>query len=292
VAAEAAAVAAEADVVANFEATRGAVTAPAVSPALGIGFRPELARLVELQDNLAFVEVLAEDFPHPRCIPQVLKDLRRRGVEVLIHSISLSLGGAEPVNRRTVKHLDELARFFDAPFVSDHIAFVRAGGLESGHLLPVKRDHRGLAVLCENIQVVQERLSVPLVLENIASTFDWPNNAFTEVEFITAVLTRSDCRLLLDISNLFANAHNHSFDAVAYLQALPLSRLEYVHLAGGVFKQGLYHDTHCHPLKIESLRLLGALKQLAAVPRVMLERDDDFPPAQEILDELETIKNA
>lgn len=282
----------EAAVAASFAVTRDAGAAPAVAPALGVGFRPELARLVELQENLAFVEILAEDFPHPRCIPQVLKDLRRRGVEVLVHSISLSLGGAEPVNHRTVKHLDELARFFDAPFVSDHIAFVRAGGLESGHLLPVKRDHRGLEVLCENIQVAQERLTVPLVLENIAGTFDWPNNAFTEVEFITAVLTRTDCGLLLDISNLFANAHNHSFDALAFLQTLPLSRLEYVHVAGGVFKQGLYHDTHCHPLKIESLRLLGALKQLAVVPRVMLERDDDFPPAQEILDELEAIKNA
>lgn len=288
----AAAAVAEVAVVGDFALTQCAVEATCVAPALGIGFRPELARLVELQDNLAFVEVLAEDFPHPRCVPQVLRDLRRRGVDVLVHSISLSLGGAEPVNRQTVKHLDELARFFDAPFVSDHIAFVRAGGLESGHLLPVKRDHRGLEVLCENIQIVQERLTVPLVLENIASTFDWPDNAFTEAEFITALLTRTDCGLLLDISNLFANAHNHSFDALAFLQALPLSRLEYVHLAGGVFKQGLYHDTHCHPLKIESLRLLGALKKLAAVPRVMLERDDDFPPAQEILDELEAIKNA
>lgn len=268
------------------------VVAAVAEQMLGLGFRPELARLIETNQQLGFVEILAEDFPHPNCLPQALKDLRKRGVEVLVHSISLSLGGAEGVCMQTVRHLDALAGYFESPFVSDHIAFVRAGNLESGHLLPVKRNALNLKILQENIGSVQEALSVPLVLENIATTFEWPNIEMSEVAFISALRSSTGCGLLLDISNLFANSYNHDFDPLQYLKALPLERLQYVHVAGGVFKQGLYHDTHCHPLKEQSLQLLGALKKLCAVPRVMLERDDDFPPAAQILQELEAIVHA
>lgn len=266
--------------------------ATVIRPALGLGYRPELAFRIDKCEKLGFVEILAEDFHSPRCVSQALKNLRKRGLDVLVHSVSLSLGGAERVDLKRVKHLASLANYFESPLVSDHIAFVRAGHLESGHLLPLRRTEAGLAVLLENIAIVKEHLAVPLVLENIAVTFDWPDNEMNEVEFVSAVLSRSDCGLLLDVSNLFANSHNLNFNPLAYLRELPLERLSYVHVAGGVFKQGLYHDTHCHPLKEQSLKLLGELKKITNVPRVMLERDDDFPPPQELLDELEAIDNA
>lgn len=261
-------------------------------PQLGIGFRPELARFIEQQENLQFVEIVAEDFMHLECIPQALRDLQKRGVTIIPHSLSLSVGGAERVAVKRIEHLNSLAKYFDSPFVSDHIAFVRAGNIESGHLLPVRRTEANLAVICENVYSVKAGLSVPFVLENIATTFDWPDNEMDEATFVTAVLEQTDSRLLLDVSNLFANSHNLNFDAIGYLQALPLERLEYVHMAGGIFKNGLYHDSHCHSLKEQSLKLLSALKGICSVPRVMLERDDSFPSMAELSDELEAIANA
>lgn len=261
-------------------------------PQLGIGFRPELARFIEQQENLQFVEIVAEDFMHLECIPQALRDLQKRGVTIIPHSLSLSVGGAERVAVKRIEHLNSLAKYFDSPFVSDHIAFVRAGNIESGHLLPVRRTEANLAVVCENVHSVKAGLSVPFVLENIATTFDWPDNEMDEATFVTAVLEQTDSRLLLDVSNLFANSHNLNFDAIGYLQALPLERLEYVHMAGGIFKNGLYHDSHCHSLKEQSLKLLSALKGICSVPRVMLERDDSFPSMAELSDELEAIANA
>jgi len=261
-------------------------------PQLGIGFRPELARFIEQQVNIQFVEIVAEDFMHLECIPQVLRDLQKRGVTIIPHSLSLSVGGAERVAAERIEHLNSLAQYFDSPFVSDHIAFVRAGNIESGHLLPVRRTEANLAVVCENVHAVKARLSVPFVLENIATTFDWPDNEMDEATFVTAVLEQTDSRLLLDVSNLFANSHNLKFDAIGHLQSLPLERLEYVHMAGGIFKNGLYHDSHCHSLKEQSLKLLSALKGICSVPRVMLERDDSFPAMAELVDELEAIANA
>ncbi len=261
---------------------------------LGIGFRPELARLIQCRHDIGFVEIVADDFTHLKCIPQALRDLQKRGVTIIPHSLSLSVGGADPVDVRRVKHLNSLAQYFDSPFVSDHIAFVRAGSLESGHLLPVKRDHASLRIIAENIAAIKDHLSIPLVLENIATIFQWPDNQMNEAEFVSQVVENTDCGLLLDLSNLFANSHNLNFSALEYLQALPLHRLKYVHMAGGVFKNNLYHDSHCHSLKKQSLELLTALKKLCHVERVMLERDDKFPADGdlELERELEAIAHA
>ncbi|MBP6746513.1 DUF692 domain-containing protein [bacterium] len=279
-------------VVANMLTSERTNRKTSLGPQLGIGFRPELARFIEQQENIEFVEIVADDFKHVECIPQALRDLQKRGVTIIPHSLTLSVGGAERVAPERIKHLNSLAQYFDSPFVSDHIAFVRAGNIESGHLLPVRRSEANLAVVCENIESVKAGLTVPFVLENIACTFDWPDNEMDEVTFVKAIVERTDTRLLLDVSNLFANSHNLGFDAVDYLKRLPLERLEYVHMAGGMFKNGLYHDSHCHSLKEQSLKLLAALKSISQVPRVMLERDDSFPPMPELVAELEAIANA
>ncbi len=279
-------------VVANMLTSERTNRKTSLGPQLGIGFRPELARFIEQQENIEFVEIVADDFKHVECIPQALRDLQKKGVTIIPHSLTLSVGGAERVAPERIKHLNSLAQYFDSPFVSDHIAFVRAGNFESGHLLPVRRSEANLAVVCENIESVKAGLTVPFVLENIACTFDWPDNEMDEVTFVKAIVERTDTRLLLDVSNLFANSYNLGFDAVDYLKRLPLERLEYVHMAGGMFKNGLYHDSHCHSLKEQSLKLLAALKSISQVPRVMLERDDSFPPMPELVAELEAIANA
>lgn len=261
---------------------------------LGLGYRSELALFVERRQDLGFVEILAEDFPQPSHIPAALKRLCRQGLMVIPHSTTLSLGSVQPPTAAQLKHLDALARYFDAPFVSDHIAFVRGGGLETGHLLPVQRNHKMLALLKRNIEHARNGLSVPLVLENIATTFDWSErqNTMTEPEFLRQVLESTDSGLLLDVSNLFANSFNHHFSEDDYLRALPLDRLRYVHVAGGTFKQGLYHDTHCHPLKEESLRVLKKLAALVPIPMVMLERDDNFASDIELSLELDQLRQS
>lgn len=259
--------------------------------AIGLGYRPELALYIERREDLGFVEILAEDYHSPSCVPDALMTLAQRGVEIIVHCTSLNLGGTEPVDLKMVKHIDALARYFESPFVSDHVAFVRAGGLESGHLLPVPRNQVALDLLTRNVAQAKEHLSVPLVLENIATTFEWPASMqqMDEADFLTELLRLTNCQFLLDVSNLFANSFNHKFDAVDYLKRLPLERLAYVHMAGGTFKQGLYHDTHCHPLREQSLDLLASLCQLTVPSRVMLERDDSFPPITELSAELDAI---
>jgi uncharacterized protein (UPF0276 family) len=238
------------------------------------------------------VEIIAEDFDPWGPLPVPIEELRRRGVAVIPHGIGLSLGGAEPPEERRLAALARLAMRLDAPLVSEHVAFVRAGGMESGHLLPVPRTREALEVIVANLRMAQAALPVPLAVENVATLFEWPGAEMDEATFLAEVLERADVLLLLDIENVYANARNHGFDPVAFLDRLPLDRLAYVHIAGGVERNGLYHDTHASAVPGAVLDLLEQLVTRTAVPGVMLERDDDFPSEAELNAELDAIDAA
>jgi uncharacterized protein (UPF0276 family) len=206
--------------------------------------------------------------------------------------VSLSLGGAERPAPRRLARLARLAERFEAPLVSEHIAFVRAGERESGHLLPVPRTEAALGVLCENIRIAQAELPVPLALENIASLVEWPGAELDEAEFLCEVVERTGVLLLVDLENLYANARNHGGDPAALLDLLPLDRVAYAHVAGGLERDGLYHDTHCHPVPPAVLDLVADLYRRTAAPGVMLEWDDQFPEASELHAQLNAIAEA
>ncbi|KAA2253366.1 DUF692 domain-containing protein [Solihabitans fulvus] len=256
---------------------------------VGIGWRPEIDLTVERLPGVDFVEVVAENLRADQ-LPESLRLLRERGVPVLPHGVTLSLGGAEPVDRQRVAHLASVAQALDAPLVSDHVCFVRAGGLDSGHLMPVPRTRDALDVLVANVRAAQAELPVPLALENVAALLEWPDNELTEGQFLASLVERTDCRLLIDVANLYANARNVRTDPAEFLDAIPLERLAYVHVAGGHEHGGVYHDTHAHPVLPEVLDLLRELRSRVEPPGVLLERDDNYPTDTELAEELAAIR--
>ena len=258
----------------------------------GLGWRPALAGFLESRHetgDLGFVEVLAEHVD-PRRLPPPLLALRDKGVPVVVHGLGLSLGGAERPDRRRLRHLAACAEALRAPLVSEHLAFVRAGGHDSGHLLPVPRTRDALDVLCANIIEAQARLPVPLALENIATLLEWPDAELSEADFLSEVVARTGASLLVDVANLYANARNHGSDPVALLDRLPLDHLAYVHVAGGLARDdGFYRDTHRHAVPPEVFELLGELCARAAPPGVLIEWDSHFPTHAELDAELRTV---
>lgn len=259
---------------------------------LGVGWRPEIALPIERRTDLGFIEVLAEDLDASVALPAPIGRLRRRGVAIVPHGVSLSLGGAEPPDRGRLNALVQLAECLGAPLVSEHIAFVRGGGLEAGHLLPLPRTRAALELVVANVREAKAALPVPLALENIASLFDWPNAELDEAAFLTELLERADVLLLLDLANVYANARNRGDDPRRFLDRIPLQRIAYVHVAGGAERDGLYHDTHAHAVPAAVFDLLTELAARADVPGVLLERDDRFPPDTELNGELDAISAA
>ncbi|WNI28528.1 DUF692 domain-containing protein [Streptomyces sp. ITFR-6] len=263
---------------------------------IGIGWRPEIADEVEALPGVDWVEAVAENLCADH-LPASLTRLRERGVTVVPHGVSLGLGGADRPDPGRLTALAERASLLGTPLVTEHIAFVRAGGprtgspvLEAGHLLPVPRTWAALDVLCENVRIAQDSLPVPLALENIAALISWPDEELTEGQFLAELVERTGVGLLIDVANLHTNHVNQGEDPATALDELPVEAIAYVHVAGGVEKDGVWHDTHAHPVTAPVLDVLAELRSRVSPPGVLLERDDDFPPAAELAGELDAIR--
>jgi uncharacterized protein (UPF0276 family) len=257
---------------------------------IGIGWRRSLERALETLPGVDFVEVVAEDVD-PAALPPGLVRLRDRGLPVIPHGVGLSLGGADAPDPARLAHLAGCADALGSPLVSEHLAFVRAGGLEAGHLLPVPRTREALDVVAENVRIAQAELPVPLALENVATLLRWPEDELTEAAFLTGLVERTGVRLLVDVANLHTNRVNHGLDPATVLDAVPAEAVAYVHVAGGRLVDGLWHDTHADPVPPEVLDLLDELCARGAPPGVLLERDGAFPAAAELSAELDAVRN-
>ncbi|MFC9529676.1 DUF692 domain-containing protein [Streptomyces sp. NPDC056975] len=262
----------------------------------GIGWRPEIAEAVEAMPGIDWVEAVAENVC-PGHVPDSLLRLRERGVTVVPHGVSLGLGGADRPDEGRLADLAARAETLGSPLVTEHIAFVRAGGvltasqpLEAGHLLPVPRTRDALDVLCENIRIAQDALPVPLAVENIAALFSWPGEEMTEGQFLYELVERTGVHLLIDVANLHTNHVNRGEDPAKALGDLPVEAIAYVHVAGGFERDGVWHDSHAHPVPRPVLDILADLASRVSPPGVLLERDENFPAPRELERELDEIR--
>ncbi|MEV7144032.1 DUF692 domain-containing protein [Streptomyces tauricus] len=262
----------------------------------GIGWRPEIAEAVERMPGIDWVEAVAENIC-PGHLPESLVRLRERGVTVVPHGVSLGLGGADRPAEAKLADLAARAEALGSPLVTEHIAFVRAGGaltasplLEAGHLLPVPRTRDALDVLCENIRIAQDALPVPLAVENIAALICWPGEEMTEGQFLYDLVDRTGVRLLIDVANLHTNHVNRGEDPARALDELPVEAIAYVHVAGGFERDGVWHDSHAHAVPPAVLDVLAELASRVRPPGVLLERDENFPAPSELERELTAIR--
>lgn len=260
-----------------------------------MGWRAPVADLLAERaraGRLGFVEVVSENVA-PATPPAGVAALAAAGVPVVTHGVTLGLAGAERPDPGRLAHLAAVAEALGSPLVSEHVAFVRAAEtadplhgdvLEAGHLMPPPRTRAALDVLVDNVREAQAALPVPLALENVAALVSWPEDELDEPAHLTELVERTGCRLVLDVANLFASATARGTDAAGELRRFPLGAVAYVHVAGGTWEDGLYLDTHAHPVPDPVLDLLTTLVTAyddagLALPGVMLERDSDVTPA-------------
>jgi uncharacterized protein (UPF0276 family) len=254
---------------------------------VGIGWRPELASdLLRSPRTVDFVEVVAET-----CFAQPAARREARAVAelwpVVPHGVKLSLGSASGIDLDKVRRLGALARELRAPVISEHVALTRSGRREIGHLTALPFTRQAVAVLARNVAAARRVLpDVPLLLENIAWTFRWPEDAIPEGDFYREVVEATGCDMLLDVANLYANARNSGADPLEALLSYPLDRVSMVHVAGGAIEDGFYEDTHAHSVPDAVFELLGQLLARTKPLPIVLERDAHFPPFSEVVAEV------
>jgi uncharacterized protein (UPF0276 family) len=257
-------------------------------PALGhgIGLRTEhYAEVLATTPAIDWFEVISDNFMEPGGNPRrVLRAVRERW-PVVLHGVSLSLGSTDPLDARTLDGLAALADEIEPAMVSDHLCWGSHGGAYAHDLLPLPFTEEALAHVAERVLRVQDRLKRRILVENVSSYVAFTQSTMTEHEFLSALAERADCGLLLDVNNVFVSAHNHGFDAGAFIDAIPVDRVGQFHLAGHSRLGELLLDTHDHPVRDEVWELYGrAVARFGAVP-TLVEWDDKVPPLARVVDE-------
>ncbi|WP_437716772.1 DUF692 family multinuclear iron-containing protein [Sorangium sp. So ce448] len=262
-----------------------------LSGAVGVGFRPELAAdLLSAPGAVDFVEVVAEAcFASPAARREA--SAIARIWPVVPHGVKLSLGSASGIDMDRARRLGALCRELSAPVVSEHVAFVRGGGREIGHLTALPYTLEAARAVARNVAAARRALpEIPLLLENAACTLRFPGDALGEGDFYAEVVARTGCDLLLDVGNVYANAVNAGVDPGELLGSYPLERVAMVHIAGGVVEHGFYFDTHAHPVPAPVFALLAQVVARAGPLPILLERDGDFPPFAALAAEIATAR--
>jgi len=255
---------------------------------VGLGWRPDLAAGILLHlDRIDVVEAIADDyFEASRAGVRALATLAKQ-VPLMLHGVGLGLASTIPVHEDRLDAMGRIVERVQPECWSEHLAFVRAGGREIGHLAAPPRTRATIEGAAENVMRARRVVGAAPLLENVATLIDPPGSDQDEPTWIAEVVHALDVDLLLDLHNLHANAVNFGFDGRAALARLPLDRVAVVHLAGGQFI-GRWLDDHRHDVPDAVFDLLVDVASSTSRPlTVIVERDGNYPPIEHLLDELD-----
>ena len=253
----------------------------------GLGLRPEhYLEVLESRPAVDWFEIISENYLVDGGKPLHYLDRIREHYPMVMHGVSLSIGGSDPLDAEYLAGLKRLAGRVEPAWISDHLCWTGIGGRNLHDLLPLPYTEEAVAHVAERVARVQDCLDRQILLENVSSYVTYTDSCVSEWEFLSAVAERADCWILLDVNNVYVSAHNHGFDPLAYLDGVPSERVRQIHLAGHSHNGSLIIDTHDHPvpnpvwdLYVEAIARLGPVS-------TMIERDDDIPPLEVLLEEL------
>jgi uncharacterized protein (UPF0276 family) len=262
---------------------------------VGLGLRWEFLEEV-LQGppiDVAFFEVSPENYMRRGgYYPAALEALKERYAFVT-HGLTLSLGAVDPPSASYLSELDAEIRRLGSPWHSDHLCFSSAGPLVLHELLPLKHERESVTRVADRLRAVEDRLGVPMAVENISYYAHPGAPEMPETEFIRQVLEQSGSGLLLDVNNVYVNAKNHGFDAREFILDLPLERVVQLHVAGhtpSAWDPELVIDTHGAPVCDPVLELLELAISRTGPVAVLRERDNEIPDLTELLAEVSQLR--
>lgn len=257
----------------------------------GIGLKPEHFREILAQSPaLGFFEIHAENYmvaggPYHYYLEKICALY-----PLSIHGVGLSIGGQEPLDEAHLTRLAVLLERYQPESFSEHLAWSSHGGTFLNDLLPLSYTQRTLQHVCAHIDHVQERLGRRMLLENPATYVQFCASTMAESEFISEVIQRTDCGLLLDINNVHVACANHGDNAHEYILGLPLQAITEIHLAGFAEERDstgapLLIDSHGAPIAPSVWELYAFTLGLTGPKPTLIERDNNVPALAVLLAE-------
>jgi len=252
--------------------------------ACGIGLKPEHFReLLDTRPALGFVEVHAENYMVPGGPYHHYLSRVHEHYALSIHGVGLSIGGDAPLDEAHLQRLVELLDRHRPERFSEHLAWSSHGGHFFNDLLPLPYTEARLQRVCEHVDQVQRRLNRQILLENPATYVQFADSAIPETEFLSEVIARTGCGLLLDVNNVYVSCINHGLNSRDYIRALPCDRVGEIHLAGFTRDRDaagapLLIDSHGSPVADAVWQLYEFALDLTGPVATLIERDNNLPP--------------
>ncbi len=253
---------------------------------IGIGLRTtHFSELLERRAKVDWFEAVSENFMMDGGRPLHVLEHVRRDSPLVLHGVSLSIGGTDPLDDVYLKQLTALADRFQPEWISDHLCWTGAKRHNLHELLPLPWTEEVLDHVADRVGRVQDVLGRRLVLENASTYLTYSHSTMGEAEFLAALVERADCQILLDVNNVYVSAFNHGFGAEAYIDRMPRDRVVQLHLAGHSDMGTHLLDTHDALVCPEVWELYRyTIRRLGRVP-TLIEWDGDVPPLSTLEEE-------
>ncbi len=235
-------------------------------------------------------EILTENYIVDGGNPLYFLDKVRENYPLVMHGVSLSIGSSDPLNLEYLQKVKQLADRVEPHWISDHLCWTGVQQRNIHDLLPLPYTEKHIQHVVERIKTVQDIYKRRILIENVSSYITYKESEMTEWEFITEIANRADCLILLDINNIYVSAFNHGFEPETYLQNVPIDRVQQFHLAGHLNCDDYIIDTHDHPVIDAVWELYAKAVKIFGDVSTMIERDDNIPPFEVLLQELNQAK--
>jgi hypothetical protein len=250
---------------------------------VGIGLRiPHYRHIFSRKPVVDWFEIISENFMVDGGRPLEMLDQILERYRVVQHGVSMYFGSAEPLNREHLKKLKRLVKRTKTPWLSDHLCWGSVDGRYTHDLLPMPYTFAAAKLTARKIREASDFLEVPIAVENVSSYAEFHVSEMTEWEFLTEVVERADCGILLDVNNIYVSSFNHGFNPFDYLNGIPAERVAQIHIAGHSQYRRYILDTHDHPVIDPVWKLYARATQLAGKTATLLEWDDHIPSFNEV----------
>lgn len=254
----------------------------------GLGLRPQhYDDILNGDPAVDWFEIISENYMIPGGQPLRILDQIRERYPMVMHGVSLSIASTTPLDQDYLAQLKTLAERVEPKWISDHLCWTGVHGVNLHDLLPVPYTQEALDHIVDRVSQVQELLGRRLTLENVSSYITYGESEMTEWEFVSEVAHRADCWLLFDVNNVYVSAFNHDFSTDDFLHGVPRDRVVQFHVAGHSHEGDHIVDTHDHPVCDEVWDFYREALSLFGPVSTMIERDDNIPPLDEMVNELE-----
>lgn len=263
----------------------------------GLGIRSEhFDQALTGEHEVEWFEAITENFLGMSAVGHGPNRARLRALRekfpIVLHGISLSVGGSSELSLEYLKAVKDLIDEIQPAWVSDHLCWTGVHGRNSHDLLPLPYTQETIEHVVRRIQTVQEIWRRPLAIENVSSYVEFPENEMSEAEFVSEVVEKSGCGLLLDVNNIYVSAHNHRFDPLTYFNSVPWKHVVQFHIAGHQERGTFIIDTHGAAIRNEVWDLYREATRRAPHAATLIERDNMIPEFSELARELDFARTA